>query len=261
MQASTTKTAADLLWQHWQAGTVFDTLPDELRPNSRVEGYAIQKTLDHRTAKPLFGWKIAATSTAGQHHINVDGPLAGRILIEQVVEDGATVDLATNRMRVAEAEFCFRMARDLPARSAPYSVDEAMAAVGSLHPAIEIPDSRFTDFTKAGAAQLIADNACAHQFMLGNATRIDWRSLDLAAHQVSARITGKLEHKGAGANVLGDPRIALAWIANELSGLGRGLKHGEIITTGTSTVPVPILPGDEVVADFGSIGKVSLRFR
>ena len=253
--------AAELLWRHWQDGTVIEALPESVRPQSRAEGYAIQAKLDQRTAKPLFGWKIAATAVAGQKHINVDGPLAGRILAERVVADGATVDLSNNWMRVAEPEFCFRMARDLPPRAAAYTVDEVMAAVGTLHPAIEIPDSRYRDFTKAGEAQLIADNACAHQFMLGEATAADWRGLDLAAHPVLATITGKLEHKGVGRNVLGDPRFAMAWIANELSGLGRGLRAGEIVTTGTAAVPLPILPGDEAVADFGVLGKVSLRFR
>ena len=72
-------------------------------------------------------------------------------------------------MRVAEAEFAFRMGVDLPPRPQPYSVDEVLAAVATLHPAIEVPDSRFDDFTIVGAPQLIADNACAHLFVLGPA--------------------------------------------------------------------------------------------
>src|SRR6202042_3661328 len=84
-----------------------------------------------------------------------------------------------NEMRVGEAEFAFRFARDLPPRTNPYSVLEVLEAVGTLHPAIEIPDSRFADFVSAGEAQLIADNACAHLFVLGAATGADWRARDL----------------------------------------------------------------------------------
>ncbi len=69
-------------------------------------------------------------------------------------------------MRVAEVEFAFTMGTDLPPRDVPYRLDEVMAAVASLHPAIEIPDSRYRSFTEVGAPQLIADNACAHQFVL-----------------------------------------------------------------------------------------------
>ena len=37
-----------------------------------------------------------------------------------------------NVMKVAEAKFAFRMARDLAQRDVPYSVDEVMSAVGAL---------------------------------------------------------------------------------------------------------------------------------
>src|SRR5262249_13065423 len=142
-----------------------------------------------RTASPLFGWKIAATSVAGQKHINVTGPLAGRLLAEKAIDVSAPdiVDpelaFGVNHMKVAEAEFAFRMGRDLPPRSRSYSVDEVLAAVATLHPAIEVPDSRFDDFTIVGAPSLIADNACAHQFVLGPATDVDWRALDLVEHR------------------------------------------------------------------------------
>ncbi len=154
------------------------------RPGNRADGYAIQAHLERRTARPIAGWKIAATSKAGQQHINVDGPLAGRLLAERAFADGARLAFGANRMRVAETEFAFRMGRDLPPRQAPYGVDEVVAAVASLHPALEIPDSRYSDFTKVGASQLIADNACAHQVVFGAPATADWRSLDLAKHQV-----------------------------------------------------------------------------
>ena len=124
-----------------------------------------------------------------------------------------------NEMRVAEPEFCFRMARDLPPRPSPYSVAEVLDAVATLHPAIEIPDSRFADFVGAGEAQLIADNACAHLFVLGAATAADWRARDLVEEKPVITMRGQT-FVGHGKNVLGDPRVALAWLANELRELG-----------------------------------------
>ncbi|MEZ5669533.1 MAG: fumarylacetoacetate hydrolase family protein [Alphaproteobacteria bacterium] len=251
--------ASDLLWRSWTEGHKIPALPADLRPCSRAEGYAIQACLEARSSAPLFGWKIAATSAAGQRHIGVDGPLAGRLLAERVYGDGDTVPFGANAMRVAEAEFAFRIGRDLPPRDTPYAQDEVMAAVADLHLAIEIPDSRYADFVTAGAPQLIADNACAHDFVLGPAAAGDWRALDLAAHRVVGRIEGMLEREGTGANVLGDPRLALTWLANELSGLGLTLGAGQVVTTGTCVVPLPIEPADLVVADFGTLGKVSAR--
>ena len=227
----------------------------------------MQALLEQRSAGSLFGWKIAATSAAGQAHINVTGPLAGRLLRERAFDTGAALPFGVNHMRVAEAEFAFRMGVDLPPRPQPYSVDEVLAAVATLHPAIEVPDSRFDDFTIVGAPQLIADNACAHLFVLGPAAKVDWRALDLVEHRVIGTVgppfrggqQPDLTREGKGANVLGDPRVALAWLVNELSLLGITVKAGEVVTTGTCLVPLPIQAGIKVTADFGVLGGVSAR--
>ncbi len=258
--ADAAATASDLIWRLWEAGEVIPRLPGDLTPETRADGYAIQSGLSLRTAKGLVGWKIAATSKAGQSHIGVDGPLAGRLLAERTVSSGGTLSFRGNRMRVAEPEFAFRAGRDLGPRPTPYTVDEVMAAMDALIPAIEVPDSRFTDFAKVGGPQLIADNACAHQFVLGEPAACDWRSLDLASYRVHATVKGRYERDGIGANVLGDPRLALAWLVNELSGLGLTLTRGQVVTTGTCMVPLEIQAGDHVHADFGVLGRVEVLF-
>lgn len=251
--------AAQTLHEHWRAGTKIAALAPEQRPQSRSDGYAVQAAIERYSATHLFGWKIAATSEAGQKHINVAGPMAGRILAETVIADGGTASMTGNTMAVAEPEFAFRMRVDLPARSTPYSVQQVLDAVDTLHPAIEIPDSRFADFVSAGEAQLVADNACAHLFVLGPATAADWRSMDLVEHRPVIAMRGE-RFVGHGRNVLGDPRLALTWLANELRQLGINLKAGRVVTTGTCHPPLPIQAGDFCAADFGVLGKVSVGF-
>jgi 2-keto-4-pentenoate hydratase len=166
-------------------------------------------------------------------------------------------------MRVAEPEFAFRFRIDLAPRPAPYTVDEVLAAVDSLHPALEVPNSRFVDFARAGEAQLLADDACAHRFVLGLATAADWRAIELRSHRVAAQVVGtngrRWSRDGDGTAVLGDPRTALTWLVNELRGLGLILEAGQFVTTGTCMKPLEIEPGDAVTADFGVLGAVSLR--
>jgi 2-keto-4-pentenoate hydratase len=185
--------------------------------------------------------------------------MAGRILSDTVIADGGIASMAGNEMRVGEPEFAFRIGRDLSPRSSPYSVEEVLAAVDTLHPAIEIPDSRFADFVGAGEAQLIADNACAHLFVLGAPTAADWRARDLVEERPEITLRGR-RHVGHGRNVLGDPRVALAWLANELRALGITLRAGEVVTTGTCHPPLPVQAGDHFAADFGVLGNVSVRF-
>ena len=143
-------------------------------------------------------------------------------------------------------------------------LQQVMAAVATLHPAIEVPDSRLAPFTLAGEAQLLADNACAHHFVLGQAAPDSWRTLDLSTYAVQARVERgtRLEYtrEGTGANVLGDPRIALTWLVNQLSSLGITLQKGQVVTTGTCMVPLELEPGDTAIADYGPLGRVSMTF-
>jgi 2-keto-4-pentenoate hydratase len=251
--------AASLIWDAWCAGRKLETLPPALRPKDRAEAYAAQAGLLRASGQEPVGWKIAATSIAGQKHINVPGPLAGRLLEAKVLPDGMAAPLANNIMLVAEAEFAFRMGRDLPLRDRPYTVEEVLDAVAALQPTIEVPDSRFRDFTTVGAEQLIADAACACWLIVGEAAPESWRDTDLSAHPASVHKNGKAVAHGSGAAVLGDPRIALAWLANEVAEFAGGLREGDLVSTGTCVVPVPVRPGDRIIVDFGEIGQVQAR--
>ncbi len=251
--------SAGIIWNAWTQSDLIDSLPEHCRPSNRSEAYAIQAEVARLSSQPLFGWKIAATSTDGQKHIGVDGPLAGRLLAGRVMKSGARLALGDNLMKVAEAEFAFRMGKPLAPRPEEYTMQEVLAAVDALHPAIEIPDSRYTDFATVGAPQLIADNACACWFIIGEETQADWRGYNLAAHAVTAWRNDEFAAKGIGANVLGDPRVALTWIANELRIQGIGLGAGETVTTGTCVLPQAIASGDTIRADFGDLGSVSVE--
>ena len=113
--------------------------------------------------------------------------------------------------------------------------------------------------SSAGAAQIIADNACAHLFVLGRSQRRRTGARSIWSRKGrSSALRGK-QYIGHGKNVLGDPRVALAWLANELRQLGVTLKAGEVVTTGTCHPPLPIQSGDLFAADFGVLGKVSVR--
>jgi 2-keto-4-pentenoate hydratase len=252
--------AAAILWRHWREATHFDGLPTECRPANRADGYAIQAEVARLSGQNVVGWKVAASSEAGQRHIGADGPLAGRLLADRQVPKGAVISLDGNLMRVAEAEFAFRLARPLLRRPEPFSVEEVLDAVGSIHPAIELPDSRYLDFARAGGPQLIADTACACWFMVGTAARDTWRALDLATYPVVAYRNGELAAEGGGFNVLGDPGVALTWLANELRVFTDGLRPGDVVITGTCVTPIAIAPGDRVRMDFGALGEIEAAF-
>lgn len=258
MTSQASQQAADLLWQTLSGGTRIEALPEALRPQTRAEGYAIQALVNAQCEVPPAGWKIAATSKSGQEHLNVEGPLGGRILAEWLISAGDICPLDSNNLHVAELEFAFRMGDTLPPRDKPYSVNEVIAAAASLHLAIEIPASRYEAAGQAGPAQLIADNACAGRFAIGPAVEADWRNLDLSDHAVTGSVDDGPPQSGNSANVLGDPCIGLTWLVNELSGHGISLEAGQYVSTGTCVPPMAISPGSKVQGDFGVLGTIAI---
>ena len=260
MQPYSPRDAAQRLASCWLSGEQLDDLPAYSRPTTPDQGRAVQALWVEVTGDRIAGWKIAATSLAGQQHIGVAGPLAGPVFARHVHADGASIALAHNRMRVAECEVVFRLGHALLPRAQAYSRQEVLAAVQSLHPGIEAPDSRFRQFELAGQAQLITDCACTNDMLVGAGVAPDARIEALPALLVQARVSDGRTPQGLGRNVLGDPVEALRWLVNELSATGRTLAAGQFVTTGACVAPIPVLPGQRVEADFGWIGRISASF-
>jgi 2-keto-4-pentenoate hydratase len=258
MSAAGIDKAVGILWQARLKQSRIASLPADCKPATLSDGYAIQDAMAARAGQAVFGWKIAATSAAGQRHIGVTEPLAGRLFADFILPDGASIPAAPLQMRVIEAEFAFRMGRDLGSRAAPYEMAEVCAAIADLYLAIEIPDARFEPFDTVGPAQIAADDAFASWFVLGPKVA-DWAKLDLPNQPVRVSKNGMIAAEGKGANALGDPRLALTWLANERAKRGGGLKAGEVITTGTCITPLAIAPGDAIVADFVGLGQVAVN--
>lgn len=249
--------AAEILWSAWQSSRRMDALPEACRPRDLDEGYAVQAALGALAGRH-FGWKIAATSAAGQRHIGVTAPLAGPLFERFALEGGARIAAGDLHMAVAEPEFAFRFARPIRPGDA-HDREAVLAAVGKLHLAIEVPDSRFEDFARASAPQLVADAACARWFVLGREAK-GWRGRDLAAVPVTIGDDAGTVHEGSGANALGDPRTALAWLVADRLDRGIAIEAGCVVTTGTCAAPLPIAPGRIVTARFGDLGRVAVVF-
>lgn len=259
MNTETAKQAAEILSAAWRDKRTIDALPEACRPATVDEGYVVQDALAAAMGHAVAGYKIGATNEAVQAKFGVDRPISGRVFDPFVLASPAEIAAGAVSAYIIEAEFAFRLAEDLPARGRDYTVDEVMAATDTLHPAIEIPDTRYDDWLSAGIAQLIADNSVGGFLVLASPAT-DWRALDLSRHPVVVRVNDETTYEGVGANVMGDPRISLTWLVNDRAVRGDGLKAGQVVTTGSAADVVKVKPGDVVVADFGPLGSAQVSF-
>jgi 2-keto-4-pentenoate hydratase len=207
----------------------------------------------------VSGYKIACTNAIAQRQLSVSGPFYGNLTSAFCFESPARVDASQFFMRVVEAEFGFRIGRDLPPKASAYSREEISDSIEGVMPSIEVVDSRFDDWLTIGALSLIADNACNAAWVHGPLVE-NWRGLDLARHPVRVFVNASLVREGNGAAVLGHPLNALEWLVNALAARGIGLERGQYITTGVTTEVYMAERGDRALADFGEIGQAEVEF-
>ncbi len=249
--------AAAILEEVRLAVTTIPGLPEDVRPHDLRDAYAICERLHERLGWDVAGWYLGATNIEIQRLLGLDGPYMARVYERLVHHSPATLDPARYPPMVIECEFAFRLAHDLPARAAPYTRGEVAAAVGSVHAAIEVVAGHIDDWIHHDVWTVIADNGTDGAVIVGDGTA-DWRDIDLPAVDVTLHRNGELVREGTGANILGDPLTAFAWLANARRAAGDGLSGGMTCNTGTATSICPAEPGDELVATFGPLGHATL---
>ena len=250
---------AQLLWQARRVGGV--VRPDAVRhPRSIEEAYAIQHEIAALCGAPVRGFKVGSTSVEAQRLLGTDEPGAGLLLAPYVHESPARISIAPAHTPAVEGEFAFRLGRDLPPRASRYEIDEVADAVAAVAGAIEVVGTRLAGGLAGKGRLLVTADCGANIAFVAGPWREDWRSLTLKTHPVAITINGALRGTGFGERALGDPMNVMLWLANQQSAAGRGLKAGEIISTGTCTGLDAVVPGDRARADFGELGLVDILF-
>ena len=238
-------------------------LPDECRPRDEAQGYLIQdRFVDAMLAHgggDIIGYKAGCTNVTAQRQLGLSAPFAGPLLSAFALTSPAEISAEDGFMRMIEAEIGFRLGQDLPPAGDPYTAATVAPALAAAFGAIEVVDSRYDDWTTAGAPQLIADNVCTGFWVYGDEIT-DIGSLDLADHPVRLRRNGAWAERGNSANVLNNPLHVVAWLANHLIERGAYLKSGQLLTTGTMIAVNGAEKGDLVEADYGALGIVTVSF-
>ena len=224
-------------------------LPAECRPQSDADAYQIQDAVTRRLGETIGGWKIGVASP-------VTAAFCAPIFARMIRQSPASYAARELRLIGIEGEIAFRLGHDLPARPAPYERAEVIAGA-SLHPAIEVVDSRYADFPSRGRPSILADNFSNGGLVWGLAVP-GWEALDLSHTQMTLTEDGK-PFADSSMGTARDPVAALVEFANLMRGRG-GAKAGCFVTTGSWTGMVFTRHGTRIAADFGPLGRVEIAF-
>ncbi|WP_315779648.1 MULTISPECIES: 2-keto-4-pentenoate hydratase [unclassified Bradyrhizobium] len=258
MGADEVLAAAQLIVGARRARTPLAALPAHLQPKDEAAGYEIQHEVHWLLAEhagDFAGYKIGCTSKVMQDYIGIPHPCAGGVFAGGVHASGVALRAADFVRVGVECEIAVRLAKDLLPLDAPFTIAHVGDAIGDCHAAIEIVDDRYVQWETMGAPTLVADDFFAAGCVLGPAVPRDAAG-DLAAVQGCAFVNDALAGQGSGADVLGHPLHALAWLANHLAARGDGLEAGQLVLTGSLVKTVWLKPGDRVRMELDGLGVV-----
>jgi 2-keto-4-pentenoate hydratase len=224
MNPSNIEKAASLLAAARRNRQPLSRLPEDCRPATLDDAFAIQEATVTQLGDRIAGWKVALLP---------DGQFSYGIILASVVKSsGDTVDLRDVPLLGMEGEIAFRFLEDLPPRSTPY-IREDLARVAVAFPLIEIVASRYVDYHTTPILERTADMMSNGAFVIGE-DQPNWRSLDLINIPVSLTFDDRVVIEKNGGHALGDPLALAVGMVNRLSAT-TGVRAGQVITTGAYT--------------------------
>jgi 2-keto-4-pentenoate hydratase len=226
--------------------------PGEVEVADAADAYAVQDLLLADLA-PVGGWKLLAAR-------NVDGCRCSPQPARQVLP--APADLAGLPLFAprVEVEIAVRFGKGLPKRGAPYSDAEVYDAIGSLHPSIEVLDSRYLNSSERSALKRLADLQTNGAIVFGPGKE-DWRSLLFEDAGMELQVDGETVRRAHGGPPTATVLAALTWLANHACARNRSIEAGHIVITGAPHMdPFPVKPGAVIEARVAGLGSFETRF-
>jgi len=228
-------------------------------PQSRAEAFLIQDRIEQLTGEATVGWKVGASTRAVQILEGHDGPVVGWLMGSRIHPSPARVPASVYGGYKIECEFAFRFLQDVPARATAYTRDELDHLI-ALHPGLEISGSRWIvapQGRRVTTYDSIADSGTGAGYVTSHDIR-DWRAFDLEHMPIVARIDGGEPIQMYTGDYRCDPADIVVETVNGLAARGRGMRKGELISTGSLTLPTPLQPGQTFVGQFGDLATLSV---
>jgi 2-keto-4-pentenoate hydratase len=249
---------ADRLWAAERERAPIPPLTETDPGIGVVDAYEIQLVNIRRrlaAGGAVRGHKVGLSSKVMQHMMGVDEPDYGHLLADMALRPDEPVAADRYCYPRVEVEVGFVLGADLPGEGCTEA--DVLAATERVVPAIELIDSRIADW-RIKLADTIADNASSAGYVIGDG--VPPGDLDLTAIDATLHRDGELVAAGRSDAVLGDPVLAVAWLARKVASFGVRLHAGHVVLPGSCTRAIDVTRGQTFTAEFSELGSVSLTF-
>ncbi|TEA77819.1 2-keto-4-pentenoate hydratase [Allopusillimonas ginsengisoli] len=231
--------------------TLITALPQDCRPLDVAQAYAIQDAVAAGLG-PIGGWKVGAAAPDGE-------PNCAPLPASGIIRSPARLLSTNHPLRGIEAEIAYRFKQDLPPKPHPYTLAEVLAAIASVHPVIEVVESRFTDRTQVDYPSALAD-ALGHGVLIYGEGREQGFNINQLEQPAQLMFDDDMVVDTRGANPAGDVLRLLVWLANHVAGRHGGIRAGQIVTTGSCSGIAFAEADSDVSAHLQGLGWVRVAF-
>lgn len=239
-----------------------DQLSVEHRPATVDDSYDLQMILNRELVSalgPPVGYKIGCTTKVMQEYLKILHPCSGRIFSSTLHRNDGIYTASKLCRPGVECEIAVQLKADMPAGQT-YTADGCADFVDCVFPSIELVDDRWTDYQSVDVNSLIAENFFGAGCVLGHAHEGNEKPNFASLAETNGRlwVNDKLIGTGRGADILGHPYEALAWLANHQIARGETLTAGDIVSLGSVVQTYWLNVGDQVTIDFDVLGSCTL---
>ena len=224
-------------------------------PRTAEEAFSIQDAVLEKKDSEIAAWKVGP----GLREMSIT---CAPIITSQVFQSPAKLPNSC-RLKGIECEIAFRLAKDLPSNGTVFTRDDIKGAIKSVIVAIEAVETRFDSWPVNNPLWALADNQSNEALIVGDEI-IFYGESQLNGLQGDLIIDQKELIADAGFPG-GDPFALISDLANHIStrssGLRtRGLKAGDIITTGSWNGVDFAISNSKIKVHFETLGSANLEY-
>lgn len=230
-------------------------------PVDFAEAYRCQDRAIELWPDEIAGWKIGIVppdrrAQLGSTHLV--GPIFRRQVTQATGGQETAFPVFAGGSAAVEAEYVFKVARDIPPRIGGWSAETAQEEIEEIRIGIETAGSPLSSINARGPAVVASDFGNNAGLIVGERLAAAAVS-DLEAIEVSTLVDGAVVGRGGSGSLPGGPLASLVSLLEVLAKRNRGLRAGDWISTGATTGVHDVTVGQSARALFGEHGEMRCR--
>ncbi len=225
---------------------------------SDESAYRVQRLVTSLKEEPVGGYKVSLTSKETQDMFAADSPLYGAQVRSHFRPSPASFKPTDLMSPLAEVELMFTATEDLSSKDTL----EQLLQKTNVAAAVEVPDSRFSDWFPSLPKYLVMADAAVGGFVVYGeewpTSEVFGTPKEVAYVKCSLYHDGKHLKDGAATEVLGNPLSSLHWLAEKLESQSQKLTAGQRVSSGTFLLPETLTAGKWKATFDHGLGEVNL---